>query len=312
MLEYYKTYYINTKDTGEVVPLEKSGMQYLNFLGSFGWCNPLAALSTIFTEAQLKNIFTGQPAQFSLILDKAVIGKRKVKDPYNSYDTVDLIIGEFREPTAGLILSIYLISQVSEKKYLSHDWYHDFPIDDRLNGWTSWPLHTKTAWAFKKKWEKNTINPYITFHKTEPLSFQSANDYNKNGDKLIHTILDSFNIEYKLIDYTIPPEKVFELLLGTSLHISYVGGTWWLANYMRVPLLDYGNLSKVPGSLFGLLTAPPGRPMPQGGTIQPQIMYQDGKFKEVNIKPTDTLGYIEDTDEDLYRIANKILENLDD
>lgn len=311
MLRYHKTYYINTENTGKRVEIEKSGLQYLNHSGSFGWCDPLATLSMIFTEAQLKNILTNKPAEYCLVLDLTVLGKRKTEDRYNSYDIIDFIINEFKEPTNGLILSIYLANRTTEKKYLSHDWHHNFKIDSELNSWTTWPFHTKTAWGFKKEWNPKTDPQYITFQKTEPFSFQINNGYNKNGDRLIQKFLDSFGMDYKIIDYTIPPNEVFEMLLGSSLHISYVGASWWLANYMKVPVLDHGHLSNVPGSLFGFLSSPPGRPMPNGETIQPQIAFYDGKFREVNIKPTDTLGFIEDSEDELYRISQKILGYLD-
>jgi len=306
-LRHYKTYYINTENTGEVAQIESSSLQYLNGSGCFGWCDPLAALSTLFTEAQLKNILTGKPTKCSLVLNDMVLDRRKPEDKNIAYDLIDFIISNFLEPTGGMILSVYLVNSSRERKYIGHM----NAIGTIESNWIAWPIQTKTAWSFKRSWKRSSTEKYITYQKTEANSFQFHDLSNIRGDLFIEKCLSSGSISYKTIDYTMPPDEVFETLLHSQLHVSYVGASWWLAHYIGTPVIDHGCLSDEKGSLFGILSTPFLKNLEDGSQTWPQIIFDKNKFYEKDIRPIDTLGFIQDSDNESIRIQNKLMEHLD-
>lgn len=293
----YKTYYLGCEDDGSIAEIDASDLVYVNSVGAFGWCDPLSKISSVFMDAELKAEFNECPSRISMIVPDYIFEKRKEEDQYISYERIEFILNNFQVPTNGCVVSVYVVQHEVEKSYL------DLSMCTRPRHF-EWPFQTNTVWKTKEQW--NGSGDYVTLQLTE------KNSFTKNGNKLLEDAiirgLDRIDQRYELVDYTMKCEDVYELMLSSQLHISYVGASWWLSHYMGVPVFDYGEHvhQSISTSIFGVLGAP------GMGKNRAQVLYENGKFTERKMNPVASVGYEWIDHEKLDDHVTKLLiENID-
>lgn len=276
-LKHYKTYRINTNDSIDIVDITRSRLCYINSRGAFGWCDVLSKISEIFLDAQLKSRFTTATPHYTIIVPEWMWQKVKPQDTYVSYDRIEFLLNHFNEPTNGLVVSVYITTTKYDKSLFIP---YTIPHDSVSNG-VEWPFCTNIKWNLKTL---NKPKNYVTWNKVDTSWQKEVWPEILELEKRIENTLLDLGIPYENIDYTISPYDTYEIMSGSSLHISYIGASWWLSHYMNLPLIDYSQ-SHASGSYFGVLRSP------GQGKDFPSTVWDEkyGKFKEEKQKSLTTL-----------------------
>lgn len=261
----YKTYYIGCDDDGSESTIHNSELVYINSIGMHGWCDPLSKLSSGFMNCELKSKFTSNPSNMFVLVPSTIFLKRKEEDPYCSFDRVEFIINNFRVPSNGIVITVGVVNSEDEKMYMGSDPY--FKLE--------WPFQTNTVWKFKNR---KTKGKYITLQRSERQSF--VKNINSDVESYVTKALELSGLDIVEVNYTMSPEKVYNIMSKSATHVSYVGATWWLSHYMNIPVIDYGEhtIQQISSSIFGVLGAP------GMGLDRAQVVF-DKQFDHDKMKP---------------------------
>lgn len=278
MLKYIKTYYIGTTDNS-IADISKSEIIYINSVGAHGWADTCSKISWAYMNAELRSKFSNDPTHMCIIVSDYVFRKRKTEDEYYSYDRIEFLINNFRIPKNGCVITVYKISTENEGNIFELE--NSPYIKSKQSREVEWPFQTHNVWPMKKTWDKNSHKDYFSFQKTENKSFTKLT--NIDIEEQIENVLNKYGYKIKFVDYTMKPERVYDIILNAKAHISYIGATWHFAHYIGIPVIDYGEHVHQPlsSSIFGVLGAPGiGKDRAQM-TINEQNKFVEKKFKGV-------------------------------
>ena len=256
MLEYIKTYYIGTENNGKVSEISNSELIYINSIGAHGWADTCSKISWAYMNAELRSRFSDQPTNMCLIVSDYAFVKRKEQDEYTSFDRIEFLVNNFRPPKNGCIISLFRITEKEEENIFELE---NAPLLPRKSTTqVEWPFQTHNVWPMKKTWDENNCQDYFSFQRSELQTFvKERNSYIEDS---ILEVMDQYGYAVKFVDYTMHPEKVYDIILNAKTHISYIGATWHFAHYINIPIIDYGeHVNSQLGAgmgIFGLLGAP--------------------------------------------------------
>jgi len=281
MLDYIKTYYIGTEDDGKISDISSSELVYINSIGAHGWADTCSKISWAYMNAELKSRFVNEPTKISLIVSDYAFFKRKEEDEYTSFDRIEFLVNNFRPPKNGCVVSLYKIQEKEEG--------HIFELEDapllgkKSTTHVEWPFQTHNVWPMKKVWDEDNSQDYFSFQRSETNTFvKERNSYIEDS---ILEVMEQYGYKIKFVDYTMHPEKAYDIILNAKTHISYIGASWHFAHYIGIPVIDYGehvNSALGPGmGIFGLLGAPGyGKDRAQM-TINKDNRFVEKRFKSV-------------------------------
>jgi hypothetical protein len=106
------------------------------------------------------------------------------------------------------------------------------------------PFSIMNVWPFVDKWSpKDYISVQRPEEKVKPNKLEPLMEEWGKLEKVLETY-KKYPIKY--VDYTMDISDVYDIILGTRLHISYTGASYWIASNAKVPMIAFGpNADKI-------------------------------------------------------------------
>ena len=225
-MNHLTTIFINTPKDTTIVNPNRSHCIRLDLMNSHAYAPLVCKLSEAFIKAQIsfEEKMSSDPYEVSIVYKW--VDKFKPEDPEDNFKRICWIIENMKPPQGGIKISIYQNSNMD-------NWIIE-----------SWTL--RHMWETKQIWSKDALTEkYITVHKPEPLSIQNWNRVNiEECFEKVNTLADQYRFEVKEISYSTPISEVYKLLLGSSMHFSYVGGSYFLSALTKTPTVGVGHFEK--------------------------------------------------------------------
>ena len=216
------------------VDVSKSSQYFMRYFQTKSWCDCIHIPGRAIFNHQLSFDVGTERSEACVI----------ISDPNNVFTTLnygeaivtnfvfmDFVINKFKSPKGHFKLSVF----TTDKEFGEQPWSCNF----------IWPLIGA---------EKNKSPSYLSFHPT-PTNLTSENyneaqlQYNPhyvNRDVAIDfAVEDSIGLSgwrYSKVGYHQHPELQYKLVSESEAHVSYVGGTYWLAAALNKPIVQYGYL----------------------------------------------------------------------
>jgi len=226
---HFKTYYLNVPEKIELsrvkaTPDNSTIIRFCNHTVTT-YAPIVNKLSKVFLNIELgvKKGYIKDISYITIILPQNSFRKFKSTDEENTLKRFRWFIENLEPTTNGMVISLYI----------SKD-----PILDRMD--SHWDLNN--LWISKEKWKGK--GDYVTVQLPEKVGNFWNQHYFYENWSFIEKYLISKNIEIKYISYKDSIDKVYELLLNTKLHISYIGSTYFIGSLARVPTIGLGKSTR--------------------------------------------------------------------
>jgi len=242
-MKYIDTWYINCENNGHIPELHNSDVIRFDNRNYHTYGIWICFLGHVFFKASRlnENGILDKPYSVSIVLP--LIEKYKDEDTEDNLTRIKYIVENYVPPKNGMIISIY--ESVENKKIIT-------------------PFDFIIKWPYKKQWEKNKTEDYIAINDIATLQKKHKD---VGAEKTVHSItgatlqqrisgyqidkmevafnniidiLNEFGLEYKLVDYSMPVNDLFNTLLKCKLFCSWTGGPYYIAGGLNVPTLGYG------------------------------------------------------------------------
>lgn len=187
----------------------------------------ISKLSKAFINAELSSL--NVPYNISIFIHPTAFVKFKKSDEETPYDRLIFLLKNLRPPTSPLRITIYSTTQ-----HLSQNWDYS------------------NLWALKDTHDKDKADNIITFHYPE-MGMKASLTGAEECFNVATAYAKELNYDIKTIDYTMKYSTVKELLLKTSLHVSYIGASYYFAGLTRTPTLGIGHR---PNEKYGNIFTP--------------------------------------------------------
>lgn len=211
-----ETLYLGTDDDGTHAEPGKSEHLYICNSTSGHFLPVISKLSKAFINAELTPLDT--PYNLSIFLEPFTRNKFKKEDQETPYDMVVFLLKNFRRPARPLRVTIYLTIET----ILNQNWDHC------------------NLWSLEHTHDKNNTENIITFqYPQEGMKCKLSNA--EECFTVAEGYAETHGYEIKTIDYSMRCSDMMDLLLKTTLHVSYVGASYYLAGLARTPTLGIGH-----------------------------------------------------------------------
>jgi hypothetical protein len=222
-MKLIETIYLGCEDTGEIAETHNS--HTIRFCNSTAWahgtlisyiCSTLAKCQLLYEEGSLN-----KPSKISVIWPFDIDAKRKPADVETGYERVVWYFRNLKIPTNGIIVSFY--------------------VNQNVRSWTSDPWRVMSLWPTKKQWDPT--GDYITIQKAEPLAggkVRRIKDRLPPFEEKTLQLAENYGYDVKYVSYLTPFDELYELLLGSSCHFSYLGSTYFFAGLVGTPTVGWG------------------------------------------------------------------------
>jgi len=185
----------------------------------------------MFLNAEVKSRMHIGPSKATLYIPETYLtDKFKAKDKELPVERIEKLIFSLRRPTNGLIVTIYVLA----------DWGYQLELPQ-----SAWPFSTNVCWPFKFP---HMPKDYITIQKHQAGSPEGAHVIEVQEKVIEH--FENKGIDIRYIDYSQDTNYVLNTMAGSKLHVSYRGASWWIAHYLEMPVLAYGD-KRGSQALFG-------------------------------------------------------------
>lgn len=221
-MKLIKTFYIGCPDDGiPTDPVRSNVIRYcqhtLAALAPF-----ITKMSHPFLQAELLNEegISG-PFELTILVPISAEYKFKEEDPETILERVLWLIGKMRAPKGGIKISVY--------------------VNEYLRGKMDSGWDTHKLWEAKDIWQKDKTENYITVHRPETLAETTWNK--RNADECFNMLFSccrSANFRVVELTYSTPYEEMYQALLKTKMHFSYVGASYFMAALTKTPTLGIG------------------------------------------------------------------------
>lgn len=229
-LIHIKTWHLECSDTLPHSVPEQSEVIRLSALDCDAYAPWVAHIGNCYAKAQLYYIeeIISSPYRLSIIVPASINTKHKPQDPETKLERLEWFIENLLVPDCGLVISLYI------DPFMMSDFQGPF-------GWD-------TLWQTKRLWKDSGSN-YITLQYHTEMDHNSGNSTHRiNADASIATIIEvaeSCKYDIVKVDYTTPIDKLYNLLLESHYHFSYVGSSGYIAALARTPTLFFGAAEKI-------------------------------------------------------------------
>jgi hypothetical protein len=232
-LNYYKTLYIGTKDTAEVINTDDIILLDDHIIWSY--CDLTAVLSDEFWKTgfqYLQGVRSGPRKVKLLITNLQATGlKCNPDNKTTSLEAIEWFLDNMESPPGGMIISIYFY--------------------ENLYGGISNPCFNQTIWPMKRQWLGD--GDYVTIQLPSPNA--SVNARTVVHYKIIDNIEKYCPYPVKYISYKDGEEFQLNTLIHSKRHFSYIGGAYYLAAMINVPTVCYQDpLGAAKGPFYELKT----------------------------------------------------------
>ena len=223
-VDYYTTIYKGVPNDGSRAEIGRSHLIMMSNIDVAAYNNLVSILSDFFCKAQLsaQDDVSWGPLHLSVVVPAICLKKWKDDDGDTLIYRLWWIIDNLRDPINGVVVSIYINSNISGK-------------DER-------PWAQNHLWQTKKTWKPNwdkTIS--IQAHgEVQHQPSHSARLYLNESVEIIESMARSLNYDIKYVDYSTPIDDLYEIMLNTKHHFSYTGSTGYFAALTRTPTLYIG------------------------------------------------------------------------
>jgi hypothetical protein len=203
---------ISQLNSSHVIRLDENNYHaYCIFISMFG--------EAFYTAQQLQSEgILDRPYKVAVVIPR--IEKFKEEDAEDNLTRMKFIINNFVPPKHGIAITFY--EHWQEKKVQK-------------------PYGPFVMWPYKKQWDKNKAEDYVTIQRVEEIENNVLYPNSKEIYDRIIEELKGLSIEYKTVDYTTPIEELFDTLLKTKLLISYPGSSYYIAGGLGTPCLGFGD-----------------------------------------------------------------------
>ena len=210
-MKYCETLYLNCES--DFIPkLHNSDVIRLDNHNYHAYGIFICFLGQVFFKAtrMQENDILDKPYSVSIVIPK--IEKFKDEDVEDNLTRLKYIANNFVPPEKGIIISIYEAPE--HKKIIT-------------------PFDFYIMWPYKRQWQKDKTDDYVAVGHQDNMSDEAF--------KNTIDVLNEYAINYKLINYTMKLEEVFDILLNCKFLCSWTGGPYFIAGGLNVPTLGYGN-----------------------------------------------------------------------
>lgn len=204
------------------------------------WCDAFARASILFLNAELKSRLTMSTPTAVLGFSDYYHTNFKEEDQETRLERLEFILSKMKSPSNGLNLSLYEISD----QWLEEDY-------DGEGMKVTWPFHTLTKWPLIDSWSENSHSDYVSFQKTEKLSYLHTIPKQIEIENKILDLLDKSGTKIKFVSYDQKSDYIYDTILNARYHVSYCGASWWLAQMLNTPVYSYGLRYQTDKDLFG-------------------------------------------------------------
>ena len=180
----------------------------------------IASLAPIFNRAQLlwQEGAVVMPYHLAIIFTDELDHKRKEEDTETVYERIKWFIKTFKVPDCGMVISFY--QNLEGKNYIMDPW------------------HVHHVWPFREQCSPH--GRYITVQKVgikgvggvkKEKVMTEAPIYISHVEKLAAR----YGYDIKYVDYSMPWEEIYQLMLHADHHFTYIGSTYYLAACIGTP-----------------------------------------------------------------------------
>lgn len=232
---HIETLYIGCKDSGEIVQPESSHCIRLCSSNVFAHATLISQFCPAFTQAQLQyqEGTSDKPYQVSVIFPFDMDHKRKKEDTETTYERVKWYAENLAIPSNGIIISFYQNTKV--KSWITEPWY------------------AATIWPTRRE---NEPQDYVTIQRTELLiggtkKYKVIEESRVFEDTCVK-LCDKLGIKYKFVDYSMPMNETYKIMLGSQMHFTYAGATYYFAGLMNLPTISwcFPNKKRIKGNYY--------------------------------------------------------------
>lgn len=244
MANLIETIYIGCEDNNEAS--HPSFSQTIRFCAdtAHAHCTIMCLLSDVFLKAQIlaEESISSEPYRVSIMWPEQFINpfKRKPSNAETSYDVLKWFLNNMLPPKHGMIVSIYEYKQTQT---------------------IATPWSVNKIWPFKKQWNKK--GKLISIHKSEPLMSKRRIGGLMEKEKTIlpnlTKIANELGYEIKFIHYSLTMDEIYDILLTTTHHFSYDGGTYYTAGMTGTPTTKYTHYDDCLPETWGFMGISPNK-----------------------------------------------------
>lgn len=220
-MELVNTFHFGHEGSEIAVP-DKSHVVRFCLATCYSHATIIAQLSSAFNKAQLlhQDGFIDKPYHVSVLFPFPLDYKKKEADSETVFERIIWYINTMRIPDSGMTVSVYHCPEMV--KHVTEAW--------SVNQF--WPMRRQN----KPKGEYITIQrmEYALGGNKKEWTFEHPPKYTKKVEEWA----DKLGIDIKYVDYTMPYQEMYEILLGSDAHFTYCGSTYYFAG--TIGLKTYG------------------------------------------------------------------------
>lgn len=233
-MNHIKTYTWGDWADDSPVDISKSSQYFMKYWQTKSWCDCIHIPGkALFDHQLLFNI--------GVVRSEACVIISDIDDHFTRVNCgiavvtnsvfLDFVINKFKSPDGHFKLSVF----TTKKNFDEQPWSSD----------CIWPLVAK---------HKKKVPFFLSYHPTpinltselyfEPKHKKNKDYFNRdvNIDLAIEDSIKQSGLRHVRVGYNQHPEVQYKLVSESIAHVSYVGGTYWLAAALKKPIIQYGHL----------------------------------------------------------------------
>jgi hypothetical protein len=195
-------------------------------------CHPYAPMISLLgsplAKAQLywqENILN-KPYRVAVVVPSTADCKFKPSDPETMLDRILWLIDNMADPSCGAIVSVYTTDT----------------IDNVFDATYSF----NTLWHTKKLWTAGSDSRFITLQAHSEINHNSPNTghrcFIEDYVSIVRYYAELLDYDVVEVDYSTPINELYNLMLNTKSHFSYVGSTGYFSGLTKTPTVWFGNM----------------------------------------------------------------------
>lgn len=212
-----ETLYLGMDDDGTYAQPGSSEHVYLCSSTAGIFLPVISKLSSVFINAELAP--QGIPYNVSIFMGTSSCSKFKEHDQETPYDMVTFLLKNFKRSACPLRVTIY----ITVEHILNQNWSH------------------ANFWSFNHTHDKSKVENIITFQYPQP-GMKAVLTNAEECFAVAESYVRESGYKTRIIDYSMGYQQMTDLLLKTTLHVSYIGASYYLAGLTRTPTLGIGHM----------------------------------------------------------------------
>jgi len=226
MSRHCVTIYKDVPNNGETAIIGKSHLIMLANIDVAAYTNIISILSDFFCKAEVyaTHCKGRNPAHLSIIVHSSCLERYKQEDSDTLIYRLWWMIENFKSPTNGAVVSIYL--------------------NDVMDKIREYPWARNHLWQTKQTWMpvESTIISIQAHSEQQNVKNDPLRIHINESVEIIETIAKKLNYNIVYVDYTTSIDDLYDIMLTTKYHFSYTGSTGAFASLTRTPTIHIGHI----------------------------------------------------------------------